>query len=364
MYAIGQTLENNLGLEYEIIEDLGSSYYLVKFLASGYEVSVRRDKFKTKRILDRKHAADNGSVNEFSVGRVYMNNAGEELEVKEFINSLEVKIRFVKTGYEATVQVPNITAGAVRDKLAFISKGGVNSESVGRTYTNNVGEEYKVIDYRSTYDIEIEFIKTGYRRSVPSCMVTTGEIKDLLSPCIHGVGFIGDGPFNKKDYPGFYDLWRGMFERCYDEKSLEKHPTYRGCHVDSAWHNFQHFMLWAIPRFKEGHHLDKDLKIYGNKVYGPDTCLFIPAGLNSSIAAIRLKTSGLPLGISMTKGGKYEVVFSEDDAKRTKVFRKREYAFRFAVSYKMSLMQKYRPQITSVTMNYVYSLIKHIYGDI
>lgn len=45
-------------------------------------------------------------------------------------------------------------------------------------------------------------------------------------------------------------------------------------------------------------HLDKDILVAGNKIYSPETCLFVPNRINSLL--IRgVKTGPLPLGVSM-----------------------------------------------------------------
>lgn len=50
--------------------------------------------------------------------------------------------------------------------------------------------------------------------------------------------------------------------------------------------------------------MDKDLKVKGNKVYSPDTCLFIPRSVNSFFGGKHKKNDDdLPVGIVRAKGG-------------------------------------------------------------
>lgn len=80
-----------------------------------------------------------------------------------------------------------------------------------------------------------------------------------------------------------YYTWRNMLERCYDSKCQEKYPTYIGCSVCDEWLNFQVFAEWYEtnhPKDCNKYHLDKDLKALGNKVYSPETCLFVPTAVN------------------------------------------------------------------------------------
>jgi hypothetical protein len=48
-------------------------------------------------------------------------------------------------------------------------------------------------------------------------------------------------------------------------------------------------------------HLDKDLLFKGNKLYGPDTCLFVEERVNLFLIDENLKPSGFLKGASMVK---------------------------------------------------------------
>ena len=79
----------------------------------------------------------------------------------------------------------------------------------------------------------------------------------------------------------FYAKWKHMLERCYWSKKQLLHPSYRGCSVVEEWHTFSNFKVWMQTQDWEGKELDKDLKVFGNKVYGPDTCVFVTRQLNN-----------------------------------------------------------------------------------
>lgn len=96
----------------------------------------------------------------------------------------------------------------------------------------------------------------------------------------------------------YYQLWLSMLYRCYSESHLKRQPWYIGCSVDPRWHSFMSFRSWAVNHECEGKQLDKDLKIRGNKVYGPDTCMFVSPEVNSFIIE-KISTNGLPLGVSL-----------------------------------------------------------------
>lgn len=79
----------------------------------------------------------------------------------------------------------------------------------------------------------------------------------------------------------FYRKWRNMLVRCYYEKELQKHPTYKGCSVCQEWLTFSNFKAWMEKQDWEGKSLDKDILYPGNKVYSPETCIFVDQKINS-----------------------------------------------------------------------------------
>lgn len=89
-----------------------------------------------------------------------------------------------------------------------------------------------------------------------------------------------------------YTHWYGMINRCYNEKSLEKRPSYRDVCVDNKWLEFAYFYehFNEIEGYEEWEahpelrwHLDKDIKQQGvkNKIYGVDTCKLVIINENS-----------------------------------------------------------------------------------
>lgn len=62
-------------------------------------------------------------------------------------------------------------------------------------------------------------------------------------------------------------------------------PKYQG--VSVAWENKSDFYQWFNENWDPSHpeyQLDKDILVPGNKVYGPDTCCFVPQWLNILIS--------------------------------------------------------------------------------
>ena len=80
-----------------------------------------------------------------------------------------------------------------------------------------------------------------------------------------------------------YKTWKSVLVRCYSEKGLRRRPTYRDCSLWEDWKYFSNFKRWMEQQDWEGKALDKDLLIEGNKVYSPETCIFVDMKLNAFV---------------------------------------------------------------------------------
>lgn len=94
------------------------------------------------------------------------------------------------------------------------------------------------------------------------------------------IGYVGGKRKQKQVWIcPYYQAWMNMLRRC-SEKWQEKYPTYRGCSVSTEWFTFSVFKSWMRKQDFEGKHLDKDLLLEGNKVYSPETCVFVTQTVN------------------------------------------------------------------------------------
>ena len=92
----------------------------------------------------------------------------------------------------------------------------------------------------------------------------------------------------------FYFRWKEILRRA----SRDYHrPTYAECEIAEEWINASEFKAWMESQHWEGNHLDKDILVKDNKVYGPDTCAFIPAYVNTALLLNPMKRKKLPLGV-------------------------------------------------------------------
>lgn len=86
-----------------------------------------------------------------------------------------------------------------------------------------------------------------------------------------------------------YETWRHMIRRCYHEKD-KRYSNYggKGVTVCEEWLYFSNFKKWFDENYRwdldeKGIRLDLDkdlLSNENNKIYSPNTCIFIPNNIN------------------------------------------------------------------------------------
>ena len=99
----------------------------------------------------------------------------------------------------------------------------------------------------------------------------------------------------------FYRTWKHMLDRCYSEDYHKRFPTYIGCTVTPEWFSFMKFKIWMQGQDWQGKHLDKDILFPGNKIYSPDTCIFIDVIINSFTTNAAASRGEWPIGVSLRK---------------------------------------------------------------
>lgn len=100
-----------------------------------------------------------------------------------------------------------------------------------------------------------------------------------------------------------YLAWRNMIMRCHSKTFQAKNPTYLGCSVCEEWLRFSNFKAWMEQQDWQGKELDKDLLVLGNKVYSPETCMFISSNINSFLNMNSKNRDKVPLGVQKAYNG-------------------------------------------------------------
>lgn len=178
---------------------------------------------------------------------------------------------------------------------------------VGDRFESNNFGWFEVIEYNSYTDVVVKFEQTGCIVKKQAGDIRRGQVKDYLLPLIYGVGYTGKGTYRtslRGKLTAEYSRWFGILDRCYSERFQEKNPAYKGCSVCKEWHNFQVFAEYYEDNHKEGYHLDKDLLFKGNRVYSPETCVFVPPCLNGFILSCGSARGEYKVGVYLNMGSK------------------------------------------------------------
>ena len=101
-----------------------------------------------------------------------------------------------------------------------------------------------------------------------------------------------------------YSSWKHMLTRVSNINFHNKCPTYVGTSVCTEWLHFSNFRKWWINNYIDGYQLDKDILVTGNKLYSPETCIFVPSWLNSFITAHGKCRGKYKIGVYLRSGTK------------------------------------------------------------
>jgi len=183
---------------------------------------------------------------------------------------------------------------------------------LGEINKNKFGTLMKIIEYINSQKITIEFQDDNkYKVKTRYANFKNGAIANPFDKVICGVGYIGEwGKSNTKSY----NHWIHMINRCYDTK---EYLSYKDCEVCKEWHNFQNFNNWYKENYYEITNekmcLDKDILVKGNRLYSPETCVFVPEKINLLFVGSKKNRGIYPVGVRKTKNQKkYYASFSKN----------------------------------------------------
>ena len=120
-----------------------------------------------------------------------------------------------------------------------------------------------------------------------------------------------------------YEVWHEMLKRCYSKNLHKKRPTYIGCTTYEEWLCYDNFKKWYDENFyqigNETMCLDKDILIKGNKIYSPETCIFVPQNINVLFTKTNAKRGKYPIGVYYKKGNKSYVAQLQDNIRNKNI---------------------------------------------
>ena len=166
---------------------------------------------------------------------------------------------------------------------------------VGSKHKTNEGYVAEVIEkfpkglrkirFNDTHSTEILTHSTNLGR---------GSVSNPNHRGVCGVGYVGIGEYTNESSISEnirYKIWSNMMNRTYSDKCHINRPTYKNCTVCEEWYNFQNFAKFYDCTYPSNtidikFQLDKDLlqQNIENKIYSPETCIWLPLSINSYIS--------------------------------------------------------------------------------
>ena len=176
----------------------------------------------------------------------------------------------------------------------------------GEINKNNYGSIMEIIKYTNANDINVYFKEYDWIKYHATYQhFKSGDIKCPLEKRYYNKGYLGIGDYEMSDNGKFtaqYKTWYNMLTRCYNPKVTDKFKSYISCEVCDKWLNFQNFAEWYDDNYYNVNDeimcLDKDILKKGNKIYSPDTCIFVPQRINTLFLKSNESRGELPIGVS------------------------------------------------------------------
>ena len=157
--------------------------------------------------------------------------------------------------------------------------------------TLNCGQ-YEITSIYSSLDIRVRFLDTGYKRSVRIGSINSGSIRDKYLPTVCGVGYLGDASMKEfpNEYARWKSMIERCY---YPKHPHYENYGGAGVSVSEDWQCFETFAkeIKEIDGYFEGildlskeYHLDKDYKHSGEgvKMYSKETCIWTSSQRNNA----------------------------------------------------------------------------------
>lgn len=188
---------------------------------------------------------------------------------------------------------------------------GIEKIRIGEQNYNTMGQLMTIVDYIDNRTVTVEFDGTGRTKICEYQNFQRGTVKDNFYPRVYGMGYLGNGVSQEKgakDKKKSYKVWHSMLMRCYDKGVHKTHPTYIECNVCDEWLCYETFEKWFDKNYytvgDERMTLDKDILFKRNKIYSPDTCIFVPERINGMFVRRNKDRGKYPIGVSYDSGHK------------------------------------------------------------
>ena len=185
---------------------------------------------------------------------------------------------------------------------------------VGKKFITKEGCDIEIVEKLDSSKRRIRFLEYNFEIIVSIQHLTIMNIRNPYRKSVYKNGYLGVGEYssgNKNSHTPEYVVWKEVLRRCYDKDFKDKHPTYKNASVSKYWLNFQNFAKWYEDNYPKNienvkFELDKDLLQQGveNKIYSPETCIFLPKKINSFLAKNKNNNTSGHTGVSWHKRDK------------------------------------------------------------
>lgn len=249
---------------------------------------------------------------------------GSKVVVIEHISYINCTIKFEDGTILKNIRLSNLKTGKVKYPTNYNGMIFTTRQGYEATIIKHIDCNKNIIQFNDERKTILENVTLGNLR--------TGKVSNPYHKSVFGIGFLGLGRYKSTSGKGsalkstkYYTVWLSMFTRCYSKNVKKDYPTYVDCSVDERWHNFQVFAEWFEknynPETMQGWQLDKDIKVKGNKIYSPESCLFIPKDINCFSLSRIIKKSEMPQGVYFSKQGNKYIAEMSRFGKRYKIGR-------------------------------------------
>ena len=240
-------------------------------------------------------------------GEFGYNSRNELMKIVEYNNCSDIIVEFqdefrmqLHTNYAA------FQKGAVCNPIH--GKAFQENKRLGEIGYSKYGTQMKIVQYNSYDDIVVEFQdENKYATSATYNNFKKSKIRNPYDREYYGVGFLGRAYCKNEKFVDSlsFKTWEWMLQRCYSDKALKRNPTYMPCYVCEEWHEYYNFKVWFEQNYytieDEIMEIDKDILFKNNKIYSPETCIFLPHCINSIFCKTDAKRGKYPIGVSYHK---------------------------------------------------------------
>ena len=193
------------------------------------------------------------------------NNQGCLMKIVEYKNTKNITVEF-QDDYKERVRATynRFIKGSINNPILY-------KQRLKKEMQNYQGCMMRIHTYNSALDIIVEFndehagkVHTSYNHFL------SGSVKNPYFPEVYGVGIVGEKyPVSiNNNIVKEYKTWRDMLRRCFDSKYKEKYTTYKDVTCCQEWLLYENFYEWL-------HNQENFEKWYDNKRWCLDKDILI-----------------------------------------------------------------------------------------